>query len=307
MNRRIAGFGPVRLILKPICRYRTGVRHSELVRCPGCGAPLKAPPDSTVHHLVTCSFCNAQVEVEPDHGPAHPSAQYGSPQPFGAPSPYGPTAPFAPRTPQRLRFNPIGIILPVVFLGVFAVPALIAGSHGGLGGLIRKFQSDPFPITCALNETIELDGKTSTRTDTLIDASQNCKIKISNCKLKGATIIRAQHNAEISIDKSNLESTGDGIETGFNAKIQLDNASVIKAAGTGIHAGANGNVQVRSASRIESQGVAVHIDANPVLTVQNSTLQGKVAFDLDVNAKVRLVNSKVIGARKMGINGRVEE
>jgi hypothetical protein len=217
--------------------------------------------------------------------------------------------PFAPRivATQHLRFNPIGIILPFILLLAFGVPALIAAGHGSLGGLFRRFQADPFPITCGLNETIELDGKTSNRTDTLIDASQNCKVKILNSKLKGATIIRAQHNAEITIDKSNLESSGDAIDTGFNAKIRLDNASVIKAGGTGIRAGANGDVQVRGGSRIESQGIAVHIDANPVLTVQNSTIQGKVAFDFEANAKVRLINSKVIGARKLGINGRIDE
>ncbi|MBI5533359.1 MAG: hypothetical protein HY898_11620 [Deltaproteobacteria bacterium] len=235
-----------------------------------------------------------------------PPGQFGGPPaPYGPPVPYGPPMPFVPPPMIVRRGNrspaAVALIVPFVILIGTAVPMFFAFAPHGFSGIMRSMSSNPFPLTCELNETIELDGKTSDIKETLIVAKSNCKIKLKNCKLKGPTIIKGEHNVEIELDKSTLESTQDAIVSGYNSRIQI-NASTLKAGGTAIRADANPKIGVKGKSSITGKSLGLELGDNPELDLEGSTIDGTpLGINAASNAKIRIVEGSVVKGSSTGI------
>ena len=276
------------------------MRYSELKKCPGCGAPLTPPPNPTVAQLFTCKFCQTQVSVEPDL-PAPPVMPFAPPvAPFGQPvGQFQPPA-FAPTIHVR-HAAPIFFVLPVVIALGAIIPAVLFGIRGSLGGFSSPLKPKNFPLTCGLNENIEIDGKTSDLTQTLVVASHNCKLKLKNCRLKGPKIIVAEHNAEIEIEGSTMEAAGTVIDAGYNAKVRINN-STLQSGSTAIEANSNPKISLSGHSSVKGKDRGMNLGANAELTIEGSSVEGgSQGVAADSNAKVRLSDGAVLKGAMHGL------
>jgi hypothetical protein len=178
-----------------------------------------------------------------------------------------------------------------------------------------------FPMTCALNEELEIEDKTFSGSGTLITTQINCKLTIKNSKLTGDVAIESKGNTEVTIENSTIEGKDVGLKLDNNTKVSLTKGSVLKspqlaaigstnvelkldassieAGSEGVELGVNGKVWLSRKSKATADGAAIKGESNLEVTVDDSSIDSKdVAIVGNSNTKLKLTRgAKVQGAR----------
>jgi hypothetical protein len=284
------------------------MRYSELKKCPGCGAPITPPANPMVPQLLTCTFCQTQISVEPDlqaqapqqpmppYGPG-PVVPFGQPAPFGQPPMHHPAV-HAPHANILRTVLPFGMGLIIVIVAVVMQVVMRANRTAPSPGVMS---ARTFPLTCGMNERLEFDGKTVDMKGTLIVATHNCTVKLKNSRFKGTTIIRAEHNAEVELEGSTLEATANAIEAGYNAKVRITGSNV-KSDATAIVSNHNPKVWITGKSAISGKDRGMILGVNAEVELDGSTVEGGVlGLTVENNAKLRMLEGAVVKGKLQGI------
>ncbi len=259
-------------------------------KCPTCGAPL---PVRKGLSDVTCTYCGNSIHIEwAKKAPtqADPRTLYVSPQ--------GNTAAiFIAATAA------VGVM--VTGIAVFAINSAspqakfeqVVAAVPKIGGQSRV---ESFPVTCGLNQTLEIVDQTYEGKGPLIVGAINCKIKIKNSKLKSDVVVAAKNLTEITVEGSTLEGTETAIEMEMNAKLFAKGKSTIKGKEAAIDSGSNCTVELTD-STVEGDEVGIRAGLNFKLKAHNATIKGReAAITGDTNLTVEMRDS-TISANTIGL------
>ncbi len=269
-------------------------------KCPNCGALVELPPPAEKPFNVPCRYCQHNILVEPLLRPAaNPFAN----QPMFV---------VRPPTPVVVRTGSSWMGLMILF-GVLVpalVPLVIIGGQRGCS-IKTLFSKNPFPLTCGLNEHIELDGKTGDMKDgPLIVAEVNCHVTIKNSKLKGPTIVKVSGpNVEIHLENTTFEATKTAIEGGVNLVVTMDN-SKIEAKRSAIAAESNAKLEMTNGSKIKANQKAFSCGYGADVTMDGSSIEGDegaidasgLKVQIDGKSSVKSDRNAIVG----GSNAKVE-
>lgn len=240
---------------------------SKVHRCPACNAPLELAPGVAE---VTCGYCNAHVNIERKAPPKN--LQLPKPQPGGEVVLYTEAA-------RRASTRAGGIILVVTIIGVLA-PAIagfvifrqagkqVSEALGGSGGGTAV----SLPGTCAVNQTVVIDGETLELDGVALEAEANCKIEIRNSTITADKVVEAK-SANIKLKVINSKLVG--------RKVALD-------LGT-----SNPEVEIDAKSSVRGK-IGLEAGHNLKLTIEGGELQGeKRAVKADSGATVKLDGGRI--------------
>lgn len=236
-------------------------------KCPTCGANLPIPPGVP---QVVCRYCQNVIHVE--HRKPPPEVRpFGSPGAMPSRTLY--IDPDVHKASKAIAWIIFGACLLPVLIPIFIVVGPWA---------VRSFKGKvkPFPVTCGLNEEVEVSGNFETTGPIVTSVAHNCKLHIKNAKLKGSTLIKTET---------------------FNMELTLENVT-IETTETMIHAGSNLKVKMHG-STLTSAGPVFDSDSNMELDVDNTTIESKgaAAVKSKHNLKVRMEGGKIHG-KKAGID-----
>jgi hypothetical protein len=191
-------------------------------------------------------------------------------------------------------------MLPLLIpLFIFAGPALMGYWNGHYGS---------FPMEVGTNGSMEIDDREATLDDTMITVGVNGKLTLRRCKLKGAQIIKAASNAQVTIIDSTLEGSKGIVSGTVNNVVSIQNSTL--TSGEEIVEGTNVKVDVSKNSKLVAATVAFPIDNNGEIDVDHSEVDGKIAgIEIKNNGKVKLTGSAVVKsdgtAVDLGNNGKL--
>lgn len=251
---------------------------------------------------VNCKYCGTAVRVERTRKP--PPPELAKPQ----------TVYVKSGLPGFVLWIIIltGVLPAFIPLFIFAGPALFKVFSNHYGSM---------PMTCGMNEEVEIEDRNFTGSDTLITAELNCKLTIRNSNLSGGIIVNSKGNLELIVENSTLEGKDVGLQLDTNANVTLRKGSVLKSpalavgGGTnvsvtldastieagfhGLDLGVNGKLTLAHKSKASSDGPLVQGETNLEVTVDDSSLDSKdVAIAGNLNTKLKFVRgAKVHGAR----------
>ena len=272
-----------------------------MTNCPQCGARIDAAP-APAAYVHTCHYCGARIPIEPLAPPPVPAA----PQPMrieivapGGMTPYG-----APQIEAAAASAARGlgciiagaVILPILIpLAIFLGPALkgVYSSH---------FSS--FPVVVGLNETLELEGCKGTLDDTMVTVGVNGKLTLRHCQLKGAMIVKAGVNAEITIIDSTLTGSKGIIDADApNVILTIENSTLTSAEQIVDEGAENIKVTVSKGSKLHADGIGIPASNNAEISIDHSTLEGKIGgIDIKNNGKVKLTGGAVVRSDGVAIH-----
>ncbi len=259
-------------------------------KCPTCGAPL---PVSRGAHDVTCTYCGNSIHIEwAKKAPAtgDPRTLYVAPQ------------------------GSAGLVIALVMsvMGVMVAAGVIFAVNAGsqrienvvnavpqLGGNSRV---ESFPVTCGLNQSLEIVDQTHEGKGPLIVGAINCKITIRNSKLKSNVIVEAKNLTEVTLIGSTLEATETAVDMEMNAKLVAKDKSSIKGKEAAIETGSNCSVDLHN-STVEGDEVGIRGGLNFKLKAEGSTVKGReAAVTGGTNLEVQIRDS-TISANRIGLEG----
>jgi DNA-directed RNA polymerase subunit RPC12/RpoP len=220
--------------------------------CPTCGAPLPVAPGTTD---VRCQYCGNVIHVEW----RRPPAQQVMPQTV-----YVPQRSYA----WVIWVVVLGSLVPVfVPLLIFVVPLVFRTATEA--GVVKP----SFPVTCGMNEEVNLVGQTYEGSGTLITGEVNCKLRIKDCKLKGDVVILAKNLVDITLENSELSGKAAAVRIEMNSKLSATGKTSIKGEEAGIAAGMNAEVSLEDSS-VEGGEEGIHAQHNCKLTASRSRIIG---------------------------------
>ncbi|MBI2393060.1 MAG: hypothetical protein HYV09_25980 [Deltaproteobacteria bacterium] len=272
---------------------------AKLVTCPKCGANVEASA-ATPGSSIECIYCGSTIAIQ---APQPPRQQIPQIQIVVAP----------PSSAPRAASGAGAIIAVVAFV-------IIAGAGAAAWAALRATRAVPtmgapksafstqseLPATCPLNGRVQIEDKDVTLKETAIHGNVNCKIFIRRSKIRAPRVIEGGTNAEITIEDSTLVGDDVAIEAGLNAKIKITGKSVIKAEDVAIRASMNADIRLDGA-RVEAADVAIEGGMNPKIDARNSKIIGKTALELSTNANVTVKDTQLVGAKNLGMNGKLKE
>lgn len=281
-----------------------------LSKCPGCGASVATPPPGLQRITVPCQYCHTAINIDP----IAPPQQRAPIQISISPDVLDHNRVFANQMRARameqsaaaVRTNSrLGCIITAVCLLPALIP-LIFVFGGSFKNLKMRFQSNPFPLVCDVNEELTIDGKKATGKEPLIVARANCKLHIKNSKLSGPWIVKAEANAEIEIVDSTLEGTQGVIDAGQNGHMNISNSTLSCKNAPAIVGDANPVLNLSSDSKIKSDDDAVQFEANAEVSVDKSTIESSDAIALagGVNLKLKVIDGGKIKGKTYGVKAK---
>lgn len=271
-----------------------GAMSVPLTSCPQCGARLDAAPRAAAY-VHTCHYCSAPIVIDPL--PQAPVQVAPARIEIAMPAATAAAAAQAATTTARGLAWIIGVsvVLPVVIpLLIFLAPSAKALVQG-------RFTH--FPMTVGLNESLELDGLTSSRTDTLVTVGVNGKLTLRRCHLKGGVVVKAGVNAEITVIDSALEGTTSVVEAdGPNVTLTVQNSTLTSAEEIVEAGSTNLKVVVSHDSKLRADGVALPSDNLGEVSIDHSSVEGKLGgIAIKNNGKVKLSSGAVVKSDAVGV------
>ncbi|MBX3233892.1 MAG: hypothetical protein KIT84_31580 [Labilithrix sp.] len=236
-------------------------------KCPTCGANLPVVPGAL---QVTCRYCQNVITVQVQKAPPNVTP-FG--MPGGMPSRTLYVDPAAMAAAQRAGKISLG-----VFLVIFALPFII-----GIGAAVGpcamrscKGAIRPFPISCGVNEEVQVSGTWEGKGPIVASAGVNCKIRIKDSKLKAPVFIDSSAtNLEVTFENVQIETT----ETMFRGPT---------------------NVKLRAkGSTFVAQGDVFDLDSSADFTLEDTTVESKTGYAIKTkpNYKLRATASKIRGKK----------
>jgi len=274
--------------------------------CPSCGARVEAAPAEQAY-VYTCRFCGAHVPIAPLVKARDPRAEIvrlalemrsQQQNRDAAAAPAIAAAKAAGRSVGCIVL--VSTLLPILIpVGIFVVPWAMKTYAAHYGA---------FPIDVGVNESAEISDRTATSDDTMITVGVNGKLTLRRCKLKGAQIIKAASNAQVTIIDSTLEGSKGIVSGTVNNVVSIQNSTL--TSGEEIVEGTNVKVDVSKNSKLVAATVAFPIDNNGEIDVDHSEVDGKIAgIEIKNNGKVKLTGSAVVKsdgtAVDLGNNGKL--
>jgi hypothetical protein len=258
------------------------LRKVEAQLCPQCSAPLKIGPTDTD---VKCQYCGNSIRIE-----------RAKPPPVQMPSAHTVYVdPAAGRAVSRIIWLSVAIPMLVPLAVTFG--PWIARRLKSAGGV-------SFPVTCALNDELEISDVTFRGTGTLINAELNCKLTIKNSRLTGDVVVKSGGSATITIEGSTLEGTHTALELGINDHVRASKNSALKSADAAIEGGLNLDLTLED-TKIEGGPAAVRGSLNTQVTATRAEIVGRdAAFEVGNNGKLKLsqVTARAATAVTAGFN-----
>jgi DNA-directed RNA polymerase subunit RPC12/RpoP len=220
--------------------------------CPTCGAPLPVAPGTAD---VRCQYCGNVIHVEWRRPPAHHMM---------------PQTVYVPRRSYAwvIWVIVLGSVLPMLIpLLVFLGPLVFRTATEA--GVVKT----SFPVTCGLNDELNLVGQTYEGTGTLITGEVNCKLKIKDCKLKGDVVILAKNLVDITLENSELVGKTAAVRIEMNSKLSATAKTSMKGQEAGIVAGMNAELSLED-SLVEGGEEGIVAQHNCKLTAARSRILG---------------------------------
>jgi hypothetical protein len=266
--------------------------------CPTCGAPLPFAPDAK---QVVCQYCGNLIQIE---WTRH------------VPQPQGPsmTLYVKPPTPSYVIWiivlttvipTVLGIIISIVgvvgSVSATRTTVLFPGSQLNLrqltGGTDPSATVQNFPVTCGMNQEIQIVGKVYKGTGTLITGGINCKILIKDSQLTSDIIVEGKNLVDVTIENSTLTGNEVAIKYEMNSKVRITKNSVVRGKEAAILGGLNAEISIAD-SRVEAEESAIRCDSNPKMETKNATITGKeYGVRSGVNLKLTMTGGAINGAR----------
>jgi hypothetical protein len=257
------------------------------------------PKDATD---VDCKYCGNPVHIERTRKP--PPPELAKPQ----------TVYVKSGLPGFILWIIIltGVLPAFIPIFIFAAPAVFK---------VLSKHNATMPMTCAMNEEVEIEGKTFSGSDTLITAELNCKLTIKNSNLTGGIVVHGNGNLQLIVENSTLEGRDVGLMLDNNASVTLRKGSVLKSPQTavngttnvtvtldgssleagyrGFELGVNGKVNLVRKSKATADNAVIQGETNLEVTLDDSSIDSKdVAIAGNINTKLKLLRgAKVHGAR----------
>jgi hypothetical protein len=280
-------------------------RKRKLVtQCPSCGARVDAPPGPTAY-VHPCRFCGAQIPIEPLEQAAPPPQIRIEIRGPGE----SPAAAAAVNAAQRTG-RTLGCIITAATLIPVMIPLFIF-----VGPMLKSFvgaRFGSFPVQVTMNDDLEIADRTATSDDTLVTVGINGKLTLRRCHLKGPLIVKAGVNAEITIIDSTLEATKAIVDADeANVVITIQNSTLTSAEEILDDGASNVKVSVSKDSKLTAQGIAIPVTNNGEVTIDHSTVEGKVGgVELKNNGKLKVLNGAVVKsdgpAVDLSLNGHLQ-
>jgi hypothetical protein len=257
------------------------------------------PKDATD---VDCKYCGNPVRIERTRKP--PPPELAKPQ----------TVYVKSGLPGFILWIIIltGVLPAFIPIFIFAGPALFK---------VLSKHNATMPMTCAMNEEVEIENQTFSGSDTLITAELNCKLTIKNSNLTGGIVVQSSGNLQLVVENSTLEGRDVGLMLDNNASVTLRKGSVLKSPQTavsgttnvtvtldgssleagyrGFELGVNGKVNLLHKSKATADNAVVQGETNLEVTLDDSSVDSKdVAIAGNINTKLKLIRgAKVHGTR----------
>ena len=273
-----------------------------LLECESCGAPLDVAEDTPV---VRCHYCGRSATVErfrkvAPQTPAGfvPPAQWTPPESAEVPS-----RPLRYR-PRRSRGGPVftsffvvaGIIGFVVWRVTSAVQTVTVADTDQIKNMFAQALSvasaavdvakaqqgigapptgDSLPVVCKGSDDVTLRGKTLDMPSGVpVVATGNCRLRLVDCTVSGATGITANGNASVTVEGGSVSGKGPAIVLMANSTLDVSGGARLSGEMT-ITAAANAHARVRGAS-ITGSHVAVQATGNATVDTEGSQVTGRV-------------------------------
>lgn len=261
-------------------------------RCPSCGANLPVPAGAP---QVVCRYCQNVIQVEMRKPPPQVT-------PFGMPGGMPSRTLYLDPDAAAKAGRGVGCFIAVMIFLTVILPIGFAVGPGVAKGC--KGAVKPFPISCGINETVEVSGNYESAGPIVTSAAVNCKIKIKNAKLKGSTFIKSTtSNLEVTFDNVTLETTEDMFKAGVNFKAHI-HGSTLTAKGVVFDIPSNFELDTDGSTFTSSTGSVVKTGYNFKLQAENAKFRGKKnTFDtkgLDITLKKA---SEVTSSEGIAIKG----
>lgn len=258
--------------------------------CPHCGAPLQLTKGVSD---ITCQYCGTAVHVEwtrqrPPREKAKPDTVYASP---------------GMGVGTGLLVALFSLAPVVVSLVMFAGPAL--------GDLAVRFGVSKlvFPVSCGVNEAVQIVGITHHGTGTLITADVNCRLLIRDSQLSADVVVDAKNLANITIENSTIEGADVAIQAGMNTRIAAGAGSVLRGREAAVEASHNLQLSLEGASlEAEEAGLKSGVNAKLKLSKKSKIAGKEVGVDGDTNCEIELDDSIIEGGERgllAGVNAKV--
>ncbi|MBN1610203.1 MAG: hypothetical protein JW940_26485 [Polyangiaceae bacterium] len=243
--------------------------------CPTCGAPLPVAPGATD---VRCQYCGNVIHVEW----RRPPAQQVMPQTV-----YVPQRSYTWVIWVIVLASVVPVLIPLL---VFLVPLVFRTATEA--GVVQT----NFPLTCGLNDELNLVGRTYEGTGTLITGEVNCKLRIKDCKLKGDVVILAKNLVDITLENSELTGKAAAVRIEMNSKLSATGKTSMRGEEAAILAGMNAQVSLEDSS-VEGGEEGIHAQHNCKLTAARSRIIGGekglvAASNLSVDARELTVQGR---------------
>ncbi len=204
--------------------------------CPGCGAAVKAPPNTPQYQ---CPYCQHTIQLEapkPPPAAAQPQAPHVIVVHHNDSSPivYTGGSAFGTYWTIRLALFFVVMVLSAGGWGLRRWRHAMVDSVGALGW------DGTTPLTCGGNDQIDVSGVTASfSAGSAIIASGNCHVSCTNCTLKAPVAVEADGNGEVKLINGTITGTVTSLNATGNGNIDvLGNATVVGP----YHQSANGRV-----------------------------------------------------------------
>jgi hypothetical protein len=261
-------------------------------KCPSCGANLPVPPGML---QLMCRYCQNVIQVE--HRKPPPEML-----PFGTPGGLPSRTLYLDPEGAKAAGKKIGCIVAAAVLLPILLP--IAIGVGPWAFKSCKGAVKPFPVDCSLNESIEVSGNFEGTGPIVTSVGHNCKLHITNSKLKGSTLLKSDAaNLELTLENVTIETTDTMIKAGSNVKAKIHGSTLTSAVSV-FDTDSNLELVEFESSTIESKtGSALKTKYNLKIHAENAKLRGKkAAIDADANLELSLKKgSEVTSSDGVGI------
>lgn len=255
--------------------------------CPSCGARVEAAPAEQAY-VYTCRFCGTHVSIEALPKQVDPRAEILRLALEARASAANDRAAVAT---VRAAGSSVGCVIVGATLLPLLIPLFIFAGPWFMGYWNGHYGS--FPMEVGTNGSMEIDDREATLDDTMITVGVNGKLTLRRCKLKGAQIVKASTNAQVTIIDSTLEGSKGIVSGTVNNVVSIQNSTL--TSGEEIVEGSNVKVDVSKSSKLVAATVAFPVDNNGEIAIDHSEVDGKVGgVEVKNNGKLRLTGSAIV-------------
>ena len=248
-----------------------------LLECSNCGAPLDVQGGA---RRTKCNYCGQTTQV----GKLERVADE-TPQGWEPPKQWSPPA-HMPMAGQSLVYKPVRAIGRAISLsirlGVFAIAGTVAwrvitivnqttnrlssGAESAelqgvvsraIGAMTDKINAGDKAggtadgtVTCGVSDTLTLTGRTLRSEGAAgvpVTASGNCRLKLVDCRLSGATALVARGNAHVTVEGGSMTGAGVAVALSGNAALDVSGGTLITG-GPALAAAGNSKATLRDSS-----------------------------------------------------------